>query len=129
VLAPVQQAGELVVAVLVLDVRVGEQNGLELVARGAGGVRDVGELLEVSGDLALVPGDEDRLDVREVLVQGGAADPGLRGYPGHRHRGQPVLVNQRRRGVEGRVMHRAAVLLDRVGPQLRHQLSIHYVDS
>ena len=82
VLALVQhrsQVGSLM-RVLVLDERVGLQDGLELRA-GVGGFPDLGGLPEVAGDLALVPGEQDRLDVGEVRVQRGALDAGLRGDP------------------------------------------------
>ena len=81
-------------------------------------------MFEVAGDLTFVPGDQDRFDVGEVLVQRRASDAGLLGDLRHRHRPQPVLGHQRRRGVEGRVAHRAAVRLDRLVPQLRHDRSI-----
>jgi hypothetical protein len=58
--APVQEGGELRVVVLVADERVGPEDGLEPRARVAGLVADLGELLEVAGDLAFVPGDQDR---------------------------------------------------------------------
>jgi hypothetical protein len=44
----------------------------------------VGEFVQVPGDLPLVPGDHDRFNVREVLVEGGAPDPGLLGDLRHR---------------------------------------------
>jgi hypothetical protein len=36
-----------------------------------------------------------------------------------------VLLHERRRGIERRVADRAAVGVDRLGPQLRHACSIH----
>ena len=84
-------------------------------------------MVEVAGDVAVVPGGQDRFDVGEVLVQGRPADAGFLGDPRHRHRRQPVFGDQGRGGVQGRVVHRSAVLLDRLGPQLRHQPNIHYV--
>ena len=128
VLAPVQQGhGQLGVVVLVLDQRERLQDGLEPPGRGRG-VPGLGELAQVAGDVPVVPGDQDRLDVREVLVQRGPADPGRGGDLQHRHRRQSVLADQRRGGVQGGVVDRAPVLLDRLGPQLRHPLRIHDVD-
>ena len=73
VLALVRQRGQVgsVMRVLVLDEHVGLRDGLELRA-GFGGFPDLGELPEVAGDLALVPGEQDRLDVGEVPVRRGA---------------------------------------------------------
>ena len=67
VLAVVQQGGEFaaVVLMLVLDERVCLQDRFELAA-GAGGVAGFGELGEVAGDLPLVPGGQEGLDVGEV---------------------------------------------------------------
>jgi len=92
-------------------------------------VSDLGELGEVLGDLAFVPGKQDRLHVREVLVQRRSADAGVLGDLGHRHRGQPVLGHQGRGGVQGGVAHRAAVRLDRLVPQPRHHPTIRDDDS
>jgi hypothetical protein len=67
----VQQGhGQLGVVVLVLDQRERLQDGLEPAGRGRG-VPGLGELAQVAGDVPVVPGDQDRLDVREVLVQRG----------------------------------------------------------
>jgi len=90
-------------------------------------VADRGQVVEVAGDVAGVPGGQDRLDVGEVLVQRRAADAGLGGDPGHRHRREPVLGDQRRGRVKRRVVHGAAVFLDRLGPELRHRARLHYV--
>ena len=106
--------------------RVGGEHGLEPPGGGACGlVPDLGEVFEVAGDVALVPGGQDRLDVGEVLVQGRAAYARLGGDPRHRDRRQPVLGDQGCGGIQGRVMHRPAVLLDRLVPQLRHSPSLH----
>ena len=40
-------------------------------------------------------------------------------------RGQPVLDDQLRSRIDGRVSHRLAMLLDRVGPQLRHLVILY----
>ena len=65
---------------LVGYLRVGSEDGFEPLAGAAVGlVPDLGEIFEVAGDVAVVPGDQDRLDVGEVLVQRRAADAGLGG--------------------------------------------------
>ncbi len=51
------------------------------------------ELLEMPGNVPVVPRDQDRLDVREVLVQRRPTDPGGLRDLGHRDPGQPVLGN------------------------------------
>src|ERR1700731_947658 len=76
-LALMQQRRELaaVVAVLLHAQGVRLKDGPEPPAPcGRGGVPCLGELGELAGDLALVPGGQDRLDVGEVLVQRGAPD-------------------------------------------------------
>jgi hypothetical protein len=55
--------------VLVGNERVGLEHGFEPLASVASLVPDCGEIFEVAGDLPFVPGDQDRVDVREVLVQ------------------------------------------------------------
>ena len=86
-------------------------------------------MFEVASDLKFVPGEQDRFDVWEVLVQRRTSDTGLLGNLRHRHRPQPVLGHQRRSGVQDRVAHRAAVRLHRLVPQLRHPPSIHDDDT
>src|SRR5450755_2186861 len=95
VLAPVQHGRELgAMGPLVGHDRVGLQDGFEPLAGAAALVPDSCEMFEVTGDLAFVPGGQDRLEVGEVLVQGGAPDAGLLGDLRHRHRRQPVLGDQ-----------------------------------
>jgi hypothetical protein len=72
---PVQQRrqfGAVVLpAPLVLDHSVRVQHLLEPLAGRAVLVADFGQLGQVGADVAVVPGGQDRLDVREVLVQRG----------------------------------------------------------
>ena len=109
---------------LVGNVRISLEHGLEPLAGAASSIPDFGELFEVAGDLTFMPRDQDRLDVREVFVQRRATDAGRLGDLRHRHRRRPVLGRQRRRSVQGRVTHRAAVRPDRLVPQLRHRCTI-----
>jgi hypothetical protein len=129
VLAAVQQFGDAgaVRSPGAVVQRVRLERGAQSLPGGACGVGGLGELGEVLADLALVPGDQDRLDVGEVLVQRGPADAGPLGDLGHRHRGQPVLGYQRGHGVQDRVLDRRAVRSDRLGPQSRHPCSIQDV--
>ena len=71
--------------VLVLNERVGLEHGREPLGGASRLVAELGELFEVAADLTFVPGDEDRFDVWEVLVQRRASDPGLLGDLRHRH--------------------------------------------
>src|SRR5918996_997584 len=100
--------------------RIGLQHGRESFARAPGPVSDLGKVSEMARDLTFVPDEQDRLDVREVLVQGRPADAGVLGDLRHRHRPQPVLGYQRRGGVQDRVADLASVRLDRLVPELRH---------
>jgi hypothetical protein len=126
-LAPVQEGREFAAVMLVADERISLERRFEALASAACPVPDLGEMLEVTGDLAFVPGGQDRFDVREVLVQRRPADAGLRRDLRHRYRRQSMLGHQCRHGVQGRVAHRAAVRLDRLRPQLGHQFSIQVV--
>lgn len=126
-LVPMQERrefGVVVLAGLAGDEGVGLEHRFESLAGVATLVPDFGEVVEVAGDLTFVPGTEDRCDVWEVLVQRRTTDSSLLGDLRHRHRQQPVLRHQRRSGVQDRVAHLAAVRLDRLGPQLRHDRSI-----
>jgi hypothetical protein len=88
-------------------------------------VADAGEMGEVAADLALVPREQDRLDIGKVLVQRGAPYACLLGDRRHPHRPQAALGDQRRRSVEDRLAHLAPVRVDRLAPQLRHPRSVH----
>ena len=83
VLAAVHDRGELgALRPLVGYLSVGGEHGFEPLAGAAAGlIADLGEIFEVAGDVAVVPGGQDRLDVGEVLVQRRAADAGLGGDP------------------------------------------------
>jgi hypothetical protein len=73
---------------------------------------------EVFGDMPFMPGDQDRLNAREVLVECGAADAGLLGDLRHGHRAQPVLGDKRRGGLKDGIAYLATVRLDRLVPEL-----------
>ncbi len=78
VLVPVAEGGDLaVIASLVGDVRVLAQDRFALFRRPIGVLPGLGEPGPVRGDVVFVPGDQDRLDVREVRVQRRAPDPGF----------------------------------------------------
>ncbi len=68
-----------VVLAVVADERVGPQHGLEPLAGVAGLVTEFDEMRKVAGDVTFVPGDQDRFDVWEVLVQRRTSDAGLLG--------------------------------------------------
>jgi MFS transporter, DHA2 family, multidrug resistance protein len=124
VLALVQQGGQLTaVPALAGQAGVLPQDGRQP-ARRTGRGADGGEVLQVHGDVALVPGREDGLDVREVLVERGPADAAVLGDLRHRHAGQPVLGDQGRRGVQRGVPHGVPVRRDRLGPDPRHAATI-----
>ena len=83
-------------------------------------------MVEVLGDMPLVPGDEDGFDAGEVLVERGAADAGLLCNLGHGHGPQPMPGDQGRGGLEDRLMHLAAMGLDRLMPELRDHARIRH---
>lgn len=133
VLVAVEERGEfgaaLLAGSLVHDQRIRMQYGFESLAGFPDLVPQGGEVLEVGGDMPVVPGDQDRLDVREVLVQRGAADAGVLGDPRHRRRARSMFSDEGRGGVQDRVTHIAAVRLDGLVPQPGHPLSIQSDES
>ena len=128
-LASMQQCREFgaVVLALVGDERVGLEHSFEPLTSIARLVPDFGEMFEMAGDMTFVPGDQDRSNVWEVFVQCRTPYAGLLGDLRHRHRCQPVLSHKRLSGVQGCVAHCAAVLPDRLVPQLRHHANIRNV--
>ncbi len=124
VLLSMQECRQFGGVALVLNERVSLEHSFEPLGSVASLVSEFSEMFEVAGDVTFVPGDQDRFDVWEVLVQRRTSDAGLLGDLRHRHRPQPVLGHQRRSSVQDRVAHRAAVRLDGLGPQLRHCPSI-----
>ena len=125
VLTTMRQGGKFGDLVLVVHDGIELKHGFEPPAGVTGLAPELRKLLKVSCDLPFVPGEQDRLDVWEVLVQRRPPDASLPGDPRHCHRQHPVLGREGRRGVEDGVTHLAAVSLDRLAPQLRHQLSVH----
>src|SRR5947208_1364737 len=101
---------------LVADERV----RLQYVVDAVGPLPDVVELLEMVGDLALVPGGENRVHLGEVLVERRAADAGPLRDLGHRDAGQAAFGDQTACRVEDRFPHGVAMSRDGVVPQLRH---------
>src|SRR5213594_3738179 len=92
-------AAVMLLRTLMEDERIRLEDRLESLAGVARSVADRGELSEVAGDTAFVPGQQDGLDVREVVVQRRPADAGLLGDLRHRDRQQPPFGHQRGRGI------------------------------
>lgn len=126
--ALMQKCREFGAVVLVGNERESLEHGFQSLTGVARLIPDCGKLFEVAVDLAFVPGDQDRFDIREVFIQRRTSDASRFGDLRHRHGGQPVLSHQRRSGVQGRVSHRAAVGLDRLVPQFRHRSNIRRDD-
>ena len=78
VLTSMQECRELgaVVPAVVGDERIGLEHCFEPLAGVAGLVPELAEMFEVAGDATLVPGEQDRFDVWEVLVQRRTVDAG-----------------------------------------------------
>src|SRR5262245_48626885 len=98
-----KQRCQLGVMALVANERVGLENRSEPLAWIATMVSECSKLLEVAGDSSFMPGDQDRFNVREVLVQGRPSNAGVLGNLRHGHRSQAVLGHQRHGGVQNRV--------------------------
>jgi len=85
VLASMQHCRELRAVVFTVVKRIGLEYHFEPLASVAGLVAKFGEVFELAGDVMFVPGDQDRLDVWEVLVERCTPDAGLVGDLRHRH--------------------------------------------
>jgi hypothetical protein len=116
----VELGGQIGVVGVVGSLCVRVENGGQPVGRSFGVIAGVGEMRDVVVDLPFVPREQDRADVGEVLVHGGPADTGLFGDAGHRDSGEAVLGDQRGGRGDGGLPDGAAVVFDRVCPQLRH---------
>jgi len=68
VLTLMQEGREFSGLALVLNECVGLEHGFESVTSVTSLVPDFGEIFEVASDVTLVPGEQDRFDVWEVLV-------------------------------------------------------------
>jgi hypothetical protein len=108
-------------AAVVRDEGVGGEHRLELLGRVAAPVAERPQLLEVRGDVPLVPRDEDRLDVREILVERRPPDAGPLRDLRHGHREWAALGGETPSRVQDGVADGAPVLVDRLAPQLRHR--------
>lgn len=98
------------------------------VLRAAALIAQGSQRLEVASNMLLVPGGQEGLDVRIVLVQSGPTDAGALGDLGHRHGEQTLLLNELAHRVENGLPHLLPVRLHRVGPQLRHFSTVHVRD-
>jgi hypothetical protein len=124
VLSAMQECRKLGPMVLVRRERIGHQHRFEALAGVTRLIPNLSEMCEVLGDLTFVPGNEDRFDIGEVLVERRTSDARLLGDLGHRHRPQPLLSDQLGGDVERRIAYRAPMRFDRLVPQLRHQRSV-----
>jgi hypothetical protein len=127
VFAMVERGGELGTVVFVLDQRVVLHHRSQTIQRWTPRVRDRRKLRDVRAHVALVPGRQDRLDAREVLVQGRPPDPSSFGDLRHGHRIHAELGGQRCGGVEDGLADLASMRLDRLAPHLRHEVIIRNV--
>jgi hypothetical protein len=106
------------------DQREGAENSFKTRGRLARLVAKLGQVFQVSGDMLFVPGDQDWLDTREVLVERGSPDTRLVGYLGHRHRAQPVPSDKGRGGLQDRIAYFPSVRRDGLVPEPRNYASI-----
>jgi hypothetical protein len=120
VFATMEECREFGSVVLVTDECVGFEHSFKSLGGVSRLVSDSGKMSEVVCNLLLVPGDEDRFDVRKVFVKGGTSDTGCFGNLRHRHRCQPVLGHECGSGGQDRLMNCTAVCFDRIIPKLWH---------
>ncbi len=69
------------------------------------------------GDVALMPGRQDRLHLRKIFVQRRSPDPRRIGDLRHRHRAETAFLNQLHGGGHDRFPHRVPVRVNGVGPE------------
>ena len=120
VFASMDQGSKLspVLVALVRDQRECLEHGFKTLAGCAGSVAQLGEVLKVLGDMALVPRDQDWFDAGEVLVEGRSSDARLVGYLRHGHRAQAVLRYESGGGLQDGIAYFAPVRLDGLVPEL-----------
>ena len=122
VLTPMEHGRRVVVAMLVQDERISLEYRLELFASAITSlIPSFDEVLEVNFDLAFMPGDQDRFDVREILVKRRAPDAGSFGDLRHRQGAQATLGYQGGGAAQDRIAYLTAMSLDRVVPKFRHR--------
>ena len=85
-----------------------------------------GELLGVAGRLVLHERQEEVLLVREVVIDRGAPDAGVRGDVGQGDLVEGALGHQLRQGVEQGGTGSFAVLGERASHDLRHMVTLTY---
>jgi hypothetical protein len=126
VLTSMDQRGELRAVLVPLkgDQRVGLEDGFKSRSRFARFVAKLGQVFQMLGDMLFVPGDQDRLDTREVLVERGSPDTRLVGDLGHGHRAQPVPSDKGRGGLQDRIAYFPSVRRDGLVPEPRNYASI-----
>src|SRR5690606_18037282 len=115
----VQECRKRVVAVparLPIHQRVRLQRRFEPGHDVAGLIAYLEEVCEIAGDLPLVPGGQDRIYIREVLVHSRAPDASPLRDLRHRHGSKSVLGHEGSRAVEDRVAPLTTVRLDRLVP-------------
>ena len=86
-------------------------------------------MLQVLCHMALMPGDQNRFDAREVLVQRGSPDTRLVGDLDHGHRSQAVPRDESGGGVEDRIANPTPMRLDGVVPELWNVTSIRHAQA
>jgi len=102
------------------DVCIGLQHSAHTFGRVAGPVPDCLKLSEVAQDLALVPGTQNLLNIRKVLIERRPADSRRLSDIGHGHPKQAAVEHQLAGSVQDRFAHFLAVRLQGLTPQLRH---------
>src|SRR5262249_34026602 len=82
----------------------------------------------MTDDMTLVPGDQDRLYIRKVLVQGGPPNSCFFGDLRHSHRPRPMLSDQGCSGINNRLANPDTVRIYCLVPA-RHPPKISHVDT
>src|SRR6266702_4955620 len=121
VLLTMEEHPELSGMALVLNERVCRENRIQALRGSARPVSEGPQILEVPGDVTVMPRDEDRFNVRKVVVESCPSDARFFGDLGHRHGPQPMLCHQRHGGVFDGFAYPVAMRRDGLPPQLWHR--------
>lgn len=77
--------------------------------------------------MTFMPGIQDRLNIRKILIQRRPSDTGVLGDLRHRHRSHSPVGNQACNRIQNRTPHGPSMLFDGFIPQLRHAQIIRSV--
>ena len=103
---------------------MGFEDGEQPLDGRVGLIPDRSEMLQMAGDLAFVPGDQNRFVTAEILVERRTTNARLLSNMRHAHGRQAALGDQCPCSVENCIVHVLPMRLDGFLPELGHHTSI-----